>query len=124
MGLEQQSGVRGKWYYSVVRTSDNDDRLVDLCEQTGLIIASTFKRSHRRHQLTWQASTLLTPEEQCKQKMRTLKLQFDHILARNMPQSDDRESRAVSDVAFDSEHRPLLLSFRMRFNKRNRGVPL
>ncbi|KAK6752126.1 hypothetical protein RB195_003505 [Necator americanus] len=52
MGLEQQSDVLGKWYYAAPLTSDNGDRLVDLCEQTGLIIASTFKRNHRRHQLT------------------------------------------------------------------------
>ncbi|KAK6728213.1 hypothetical protein RB195_005702 [Necator americanus] len=64
MGLQQQSDVLGKWYYPAERTSDNGDRLVDLCEQTGLIIASTFRRNHRRHQLTWQGSTLLTPEEQ------------------------------------------------------------
>ncbi|KAK6757363.1 hypothetical protein RB195_015281 [Necator americanus] len=63
MGLEQQSDVLGKWYYAAERTSDNGDRLVDLCEQTSLIIASTFKRNDRRHQLTWQGSTLLTPEE-------------------------------------------------------------
>ncbi|KAK6742718.1 hypothetical protein RB195_010156 [Necator americanus] len=98
--------------------------VTDLCEQTGLIIASTFKRNHRRHQHTWQGSTLLTPEEQRKRKMRTLKLQFDYVLARNIPQSDIRKSRAVGDVAFDSDHRPVLLSFKMRFHKRNRGVPL
>ncbi|KAK6760760.1 hypothetical protein RB195_021999 [Necator americanus] len=39
MGLEQQSDVLGKWYYAAERTSDNGDRLVDLCEQTGLVIA-------------------------------------------------------------------------------------
>ncbi|KAK6764167.1 hypothetical protein RB195_024476 [Necator americanus] len=106
------------------RTSDNGDRLVDLCEQTGLIIASTFKRNHRRHQLTWQGSTLLTPEERRKWKMRTLKLQLDYVLTRNIPQSDIRKSRAVWDVAFDSDHRPVLLSFKIRFHKRNLGVPL
>ncbi|KAK6748405.1 hypothetical protein RB195_001184 [Necator americanus] len=52
MGLEQQSDVLGKWYYAAECTSDNGDRLVDLCEQTCLIIVSTFKRNHRRHQLT------------------------------------------------------------------------
>ncbi|KAK6728395.1 hypothetical protein RB195_005814 [Necator americanus] len=52
MELEQQSDVLRKWYYAAERTSDNGDRLVDLCEQTGLIIASTFKRNYRRHQLT------------------------------------------------------------------------
>ncbi|KAK6760337.1 hypothetical protein RB195_021710 [Necator americanus] len=124
MGLEQQSDVLGKWYYAAERTSDNGDRLVDLCEQTGLIIASTFKRNHRRHQLTWQGSTLLTPEEQRKRKMRTLKLQLHYVLARNIPQSDIRKSRAVWDVAFDSDHRPVLLSFKIQFHKRNRGVPL
>ncbi|KAK6754741.1 hypothetical protein RB195_013620 [Necator americanus] len=124
MGLELQSDVLGKWYYAAERTSDNGDRLVDLCEQTGLIIASTFKRNHRRHQLTRQRSTLLTPEEQRKQKMRTLKLQLDYVLARNVPQSDVRKSRAVWDVAFDSDNRPVLLSFKIRFHKRNRGIPL
>ncbi|KAK6764281.1 hypothetical protein RB195_024557 [Necator americanus] len=52
VGLEQQSDVLGKWYYPEKRTSDNGDRLVNLCEQTGLM-ASTFERNHRRHQLTW-----------------------------------------------------------------------
>ncbi|KAK6735112.1 hypothetical protein RB195_018354 [Necator americanus] len=42
MELEQQSDVLGKWYYAAERTSDNGDRLVDLCEQTGLIFPSTF----------------------------------------------------------------------------------
>ncbi|KAK6763099.1 hypothetical protein RB195_023708 [Necator americanus] len=46
IGLEEQFDVLGKWYYPAERTSDNGDRLVDLCEQTGLIIASTFKRNH------------------------------------------------------------------------------
>ncbi|KAK6735976.1 hypothetical protein RB195_018940 [Necator americanus] len=124
IGLDQQSDVLGKWYYAAERTSDNSDRLVDLCEQAGLIIASTFKRNHRRHQLTWQGSTLLSPEEQRKRKMRALKLQLDYVLARNIPQSDIRKSRAVWDVAFDSDHRPVLLSFKIRFHKRNRGVSL
>ncbi|KAK6732016.1 hypothetical protein RB195_016414 [Necator americanus] len=123
MGLEQQSDRLGKWYYPARRTSNNGGRLVDLCEQTGLIIASTFNRNHRRHQLAWQAPTLLTPEEQRKRKMRTLKLQLDYVLTRNIPQSDIRKSRAVWDAAFDSD-RPVLLTFKIRFHKRNRGVPL
>ncbi|KAK6756177.1 hypothetical protein RB195_014522 [Necator americanus] len=56
--------------------------------------------------------------------MRTLKLQLDYVLAKNIPQSDIRKSRAVWDAAFDSDHRPVLLSFKIRFHKRNRGVPL
>ncbi|KAK6762234.1 hypothetical protein RB195_023085 [Necator americanus] len=84
-GFEQQSDVPEKWYYPAERTSDNGDRLIDLCEQTGLFIASTFKRNHRRHQLKWQGSTILTPEEQRKRKKRTLKLQLDYVLARNIP---------------------------------------
>ncbi|KAK6728212.1 hypothetical protein RB195_005702 [Necator americanus] len=95
MGLQQQSDVLGKWYYPAERTSDNGDRLVDLCEQTGLIIASTFRRNHRRHQLTWQGSTLLTPEEQRKREMRTLKLQLDYVFTRNISQSYIRKSTAV-----------------------------
>ncbi|KAK6727150.1 hypothetical protein RB195_005074 [Necator americanus] len=59
------------------RTSDKGERLVDLCEQTGLIIAPTFTINHRRHQLTWQGSILLTPEQQPKLKMRALKLQLE-----------------------------------------------
>ncbi|KAK6730590.1 hypothetical protein RB195_007197 [Necator americanus] len=98
MGLEQQSDVLGKWCYAAECTSENGDRLVDLCEQTGHIIASTFKRNHRR--------------------------QLDYVLARNIPQSDIRKSGAVWDVAFDSDHRPVLLSFKIRFHKRNQGVPL
>ncbi|KAK6740646.1 hypothetical protein RB195_008857 [Necator americanus] len=109
MGLEQQSDVLGKWYYPAECTSDNGD--------------NGDNRNHRRHQLTWQGSTLLTPEEQIKRKMRTLKLQLDYVLARNIPQSDIRKSRAVWDVAFDSDQRPVLLSFKIRFHKRNRGVP-
>ncbi|KAK6743854.1 hypothetical protein RB195_010886 [Necator americanus] len=103
MGLEQQSNVRGKWYYPSERTSDNCDRLVDSCEQTGLIIASTLRRNHRRHQLRWQESTFLTSEERHKRKMNTIKLQLGYVLPRNIPQSDIRKSRAVWDVAFDSD---------------------
>ncbi|KAK6761829.1 hypothetical protein RB195_022787 [Necator americanus] len=124
MGLEQQSDVLGKWYYPAEPTSDNDDRLVNLCEQTGHIITSTFKKNHRRHQLVWHGSTFFTPEEQRKRKMRTLKLQLDYLLARNIPQPVIRKSRAVWDVALDSDHRPVLLSFKIRFQRRNRGVPL
>ncbi|KAK6763973.1 hypothetical protein RB195_024344 [Necator americanus] len=36
--------------------------------------------------------------------MKALKLQLDYVLARNIPQSDIRKSRAVWDV-FDSDHR-------------------
>ncbi|KAK6764212.1 hypothetical protein RB195_024505 [Necator americanus] len=81
---------------------DNTDGLVDLCEQTGLIIASVFERNHRRHQATRQASSLSTPEEQAlkgltgfKQNMKSLKLQLDYVLTRNFPRSDIRKSRAV-----------------------------
>ncbi|KAK6755709.1 hypothetical protein RB195_014226 [Necator americanus] len=56
--------------------------------------------------------------------MRTLKLQLDYVLTRNIPQSDIRKSRAVWDVAFHSDHRPVLLSFAIRFPKRNRVVSL
>ncbi|KAK6764199.1 hypothetical protein RB195_024497 [Necator americanus] len=112
MGLEQQSDVLGKWYYPAECTSNNGDRLVDLCEQAGLIIASTFKRNHRRHQLTRQGSTILTPGERRKRKVRTLKLQLDYVLTKNIPQSDIRKSKAVWDVAFDSD--PVLLSFKAR----------
>ncbi|KAK6750125.1 hypothetical protein RB195_002237 [Necator americanus] len=41
MGREQQSDAPGKWYHSTECTSDDGDRLVDLCEQTGLD-ASTY----------------------------------------------------------------------------------
>ncbi|KAK6765154.1 hypothetical protein RB195_025190 [Necator americanus] len=45
---------------------------------------------------------------------------LDHVLERNIPQSDIGKSRAVWDVAFDTGHRPVLLSFKIRFHKRNR----
>ncbi|KAK6734274.1 hypothetical protein RB195_017823 [Necator americanus] len=67
----------------------------------------------------WQGSTLLTSKEQRKRNMKTLKLQLDYVLARNI-----RKSRAVWDVAFDCDHRPVLLSTKIRFHKRNRGVLL
>ncbi|KAK6735692.1 hypothetical protein RB195_018742 [Necator americanus] len=41
---------------------------------------------------------------------------------RNIPQSDVRKSRAVRDIAFDSDHRPVLLNLNIRFHKRNRGI--
>ncbi|KAK6729710.1 hypothetical protein RB195_006641 [Necator americanus] len=63
-------------------------------------------------------------EEQRKRKMGTLKLQLDYVLARNIPQSDIPKSRAVWDVTFDSDHRPVFLSFKIRFHKRNREAPL
>ncbi|KAK6764879.1 hypothetical protein RB195_024991 [Necator americanus] len=53
IGLEQQSDVLRKWFYPTEQISDNRDRLVDLCEETDLFIASTFKRNHQRHRLTW-----------------------------------------------------------------------
>ncbi|KAK6748844.1 hypothetical protein RB195_001458 [Necator americanus] len=86
--------------------------------------ADENKRNHRRNQLTWQGSTLLTPEEQRKRKMRTLTFQLDYVLARNIPQSEIRKSRAVWDVVFDSDTSPVLLTFKIRFHKRNRRVPL
>ncbi|KAK6755227.1 hypothetical protein RB195_013916 [Necator americanus] len=57
MGFEQQSDVLEKWFYHMEQTSDNGNRLIDLCKWTTFIIASTFKRNHRRHQLTWQGTT-------------------------------------------------------------------
>ncbi|KAK6743269.1 hypothetical protein RB195_010495 [Necator americanus] len=75
MGSEQQSDALGKWSYPMEQTSDNGNRLIDLCKQTNLIIACTFKRNHRRHQLTWgKGQTPLTSEEQRKRKMPTPKL--------------------------------------------------
>ncbi|KAK6762940.1 hypothetical protein RB195_023591 [Necator americanus] len=53
MGLEQQPDVLGKWFYPMEQKSDNGNRLIDLCEQTNLINAVTFKRNHRHHRLTW-----------------------------------------------------------------------
>ncbi|KAK6736019.1 hypothetical protein RB195_018978 [Necator americanus] len=38
----------------------------------------------------------------------TLKLQPDNIVKKNFPQSDTRKFRAVWNVAFDSDHRPVL----------------
>ncbi|KAK6765468.1 hypothetical protein RB195_025402 [Necator americanus] len=35
--------------------------------------------------------------------MRTLKLQLDYVLTRNIPQPNIRKSRAAWDVAFDSD---------------------
>ncbi|KAK6764781.1 hypothetical protein RB195_024923 [Necator americanus] len=73
--------------------------------------------------ITPYTAAMLTRTKAAKRKTRTLKLQLDYVLARNIPQSDIRKSRAVWDVAFDSDHRPVL-SLEIRFHKRNRGVPL
>ncbi|KAK6743958.1 hypothetical protein RB195_010950 [Necator americanus] len=56
--------------------------------------------------------------------MTTLKPQLDYVLARKIPQSDFRKSRVVWDVAFDFDQSPVLLSFKIRFHKRNQEVPL
>ncbi|KAK6763642.1 hypothetical protein RB195_024093 [Necator americanus] len=73
VGYEQQFDVQGKWYYPAVRTSDNEESLTPSAHAAG--------------------STLFTPEEQRKRKMRTLKLQLDYVLARNIPRSDLRKSK-------------------------------
>ncbi|KAK6761013.1 hypothetical protein RB195_022182 [Necator americanus] len=101
------------------QTLDNGSRLVDLCEQTNLTTAFTSKGNYRRHQLTWQRTTTLALEEQRKRKMPTLKHQIDYVLTRNIPLSDIRKSTAVWDVAFVSDHHPVLLSFMVRFQKRS-----
>ncbi|KAK6728920.1 hypothetical protein RB195_006157 [Necator americanus] len=46
--------------------------------------------------------------------MRTLELQLNYVLARNIPLVDVRKSRAVWHVAFDSDHRPVLLTLKTR----------
>ncbi|KAK6762084.1 hypothetical protein RB195_022979 [Necator americanus] len=46
MELEQQPDVIGKRYYLAKQTLDNTSGLVDLCEQTNLIIASKLKKNH------------------------------------------------------------------------------
>ncbi|KAK6765038.1 hypothetical protein RB195_025104 [Necator americanus] len=56
--------------------------------------------------------------------MKTLKLQPDYVLASSIPQSGIRKSRVVWDIAIDSDHRPVLLSFKIQFHKRNRGASL
>ncbi|KAK6741825.1 hypothetical protein RB195_009600 [Necator americanus] len=63
MDLEQKSDVAGHWCYPGRETSDNDRRPVDLFGQTGLIIASAYKRDHRRHYLTRQSSISVISEE-------------------------------------------------------------
>ncbi|KAK6725666.1 hypothetical protein RB195_004157 [Necator americanus] len=113
MGLEQQSDGLGKWFYHMEQTSDNGNRLMDLCEQANLTIASTLERNHRRYQLAWQGTTPLKSEEQQKRKRPTLKLQFDFVLTKNIPLSDILISRAVWHVAFDFDHRSFLLSLKV-----------
>ncbi|KAK6747969.1 hypothetical protein RB195_000899 [Necator americanus] len=66
----------------------------------GPVNASKFKRNHHRHQLTWQKSILLNPEEQ--RKIKILNLQLKYVLMRKMPHSESRKSSAVWDVPFDS----------------------
>ncbi|KAK6755931.1 hypothetical protein RB195_014365 [Necator americanus] len=91
MGPGQQSDVLEKWFYPMEQTSDNGCRLIDLCEQMNIIVASTFKRNHRRHQLTWQRTTPLKPKEQRKRKIPTPKLHLDCVLTKKIPLSDIRK---------------------------------
>ncbi|KAK6761773.1 hypothetical protein RB195_022743 [Necator americanus] len=67
---------------------------------------------------TPSGKTLITPKEQGKRKMPILKLQLDYVLTTNISLPDIRKSRAVWDIAFDSDHRPVLLSFIIWFQKR------
>ncbi|KAK6762150.1 hypothetical protein RB195_023023 [Necator americanus] len=55
--------------------------------------------------------------------MSTLKLQLAYVLRRNIPQLSIRDSRAVWGVAFNSGYRPVLLSIKIPFHKRNRPLP-
>ncbi|KAK6748078.1 hypothetical protein RB195_000975 [Necator americanus] len=72
-GLEQQFDALGKWFFPMEQTWNNGNLFKDSREQRVHIIASTFKRNRRRHQLTWHGTTPLMPEEQRKRKP-TLKL--------------------------------------------------
>ncbi|KAK6755729.1 hypothetical protein RB195_014240 [Necator americanus] len=85
MGLEQQSDVLGKWFYPIQQTSDNGNRLIDLCEQTNLIIASLHPRGIiDTISLRGKRQPRRTPEEQRRRKMSTLKLQLDWVLTKNI----------------------------------------
>ncbi|KAK6733948.1 hypothetical protein RB195_017613 [Necator americanus] len=106
MRLEEQEQSK-----NTKQTSDNGNRLIDLCEQKNLIIASTFKRNHRRHHLTHQGTTSLPLKERKK---------LNYIVITNVPLEDIRRSRAVWDTAFHSDHSPFLLSIMARFKKWNR----
>ncbi|KAK6765106.1 hypothetical protein RB195_025154 [Necator americanus] len=68
--------------------------LVDLCERTGFIIACTSKRNHRHHRPMWQGSTLLTPEEQRKQKVQNM-----------VPQEKPRSYSSTENLNGRSERR-------------------
>ncbi|KAK6756542.1 hypothetical protein RB195_014764 [Necator americanus] len=49
---------------------------------------------------------------------------FRHITVQLDYENSIRKSRAVWDVAFESDHHPVLLGFKKWFHKRNREVPL
>ncbi|KAK6732069.1 hypothetical protein RB195_016441 [Necator americanus] len=106
MGLEQQSDVLGKWYSPAERTPDNGNRLIDSCEQSDLIIASTFKRNHRRHQLTWQGSTTFWRRTSLSQISENIEL-------------FGTSRSTLTTVQFFSASK-----YDRRFHKRNRGDPL
>ncbi|KAK6765599.1 hypothetical protein RB195_025484 [Necator americanus] len=100
---------------STKQTSDNGNGLIDLCEQTKLIIASTFKKNHRCHQLTRQRTTPPTPKKQRKRKMPGFS---STTFRRRTYLCHIRKYRAVWDDAFDFDHHPVL-SFIIRFQKRS-----
>ncbi|KAK6764665.1 hypothetical protein RB195_024839 [Necator americanus] len=114
MGPEQHSDLLGKWFYPTEQTSDNGNRRISSLHPR--------LRRHRRHQHTWQGTTSLTPEGPRKRKIPALELQLDYVLTKNIPLSDIRRSRAVWDVALDSDQRPVFLSFIVRFQRRYRGA--
>ncbi|KAK6758362.1 hypothetical protein RB195_015899 [Necator americanus] len=56
--------------------------------------------------------------------MPTLKRQLDCSLKKKIALLGVRRSRAVWDIAFESDHSVVLLSFMVRFQKRNSGAQL
>ncbi|KAK6738361.1 hypothetical protein RB195_020463 [Necator americanus] len=113
MGLKQQSDVLEKWYYAAKRTSDNGGRLVDLCEQTDLIIAFTFKRNHRRRFHKRNRGVPLQPkidmaglkDDECRTKFRV----SIHVGVRTRKKLSDADSfaKCIQDAA--GETLPALL---------------
>lgn len=120
LGQDLQADALGNWFHPVGETSDNGYRLVDFCEATDHVIASTLCYNKRRHQLTWMGPTQLSENTQRDRRMVHLRRQLDFILTRGLPQSALRKCRSVWDVSFDSDHRPVVMTFVIHSDSRKK----
>ncbi|KAK6765176.1 hypothetical protein RB195_025209 [Necator americanus] len=111
-------------FYSLIKTSKlNPDEMNSTSAATFKIRPEISCVGGPTDRISWFLNKIsITAEEQRKRKVPTFKLQLDYVLTKIIHLSDIRKSRAVWDVAFDSNQRPVLLSFMVWFHKRYWGA--